>query len=138
VTIAAAAVYCAALLAVSVVDVRERRIPNRIVLPAAAVVLALRTAAHPSPEWVLAALAAAAFLFVPAVAVPGGLGMGDVKLAFLLGSMLGRDVLAALVVGLVLAAVPSLVLVLRGRRRETIPLGPFLSAGGAAALALVL
>ena len=75
---AAAAVYCAALAAISVVDVRERRVPNRIVLPAAAVVLALVTAAEPSPEWALAGLAAAAFLLVPALIKPEGLGMGDV------------------------------------------------------------
>lgn len=136
-TIAAAAVYAAALLAVAVVDVRERRVPNRIVLPAAAIVLALRTGADPSPEWVLAALAAFAFLLVPALVYPAGLGMGDVKLMLLLGAMLGREVLFALAVGLVAAALPSLVLLLIGRRRTTFPLAPFLALGGFVALPLV-
>jgi leader peptidase (prepilin peptidase) / N-methyltransferase len=137
-TYAAAAIYVAALLAISVVDVRERRVPNRIVLPAAAIVLALRTIGDPSPEWALAALGAFAFLLVPALVYPAGLGMGDVKLMLLLGAMLGRDVVTALVVGLAAAAIPSLVLLIMGRRRATFPLAPFLSLGGLVALPLVL
>jgi leader peptidase (prepilin peptidase)/N-methyltransferase len=135
---AATAVYVAALVAISWIDVRERRVPNRIVLPAAAVVLALRTIGDPSPEWALAALTAFAILLVPALVYPPGLGMGDVKLMLLLGAMLGREVLFALVVGLVAAAVPSLALLVAGRRRATLPLAPFLATGGLVALALVL
>jgi leader peptidase (prepilin peptidase)/N-methyltransferase len=138
VTIAAAVVFVAALLGISFVDLRERRVPNRIVLPAAALVLALRTIGDPSPEWAIAALAAAAFLLVPALIYPAGLGMGDVKLMLLLGAMLGRDVLTALVLGLSAAAIPSLVLLLRGRRGTTIPLAPFLALGGVVVLPLVL
>jgi leader peptidase (prepilin peptidase)/N-methyltransferase len=137
-TVAAAVVFAAALLAISSFDLRERRVPNAIVLPAAAVVLALRTIGDPSPEWALAALAAFAFLLVPALLVPAGLGMGDVKLMLLLGAMLGRDVLAALVVGLGAAAIPSLALLLAGRRGQTLPLAPFLALGGLVALAIVL
>jgi leader peptidase (prepilin peptidase)/N-methyltransferase len=136
VTVAAAVVYVGALLAIAWVDLRERRVPNRIVLPAAAVVLALRTIADPSPEWALAAAAAFAFLLVPALVYPAGLGMGDVKLMLLLGSMLGRDVLAALVVGLAAAALFSLALLVTGRRRTAFPLAPFLALGGLAGLAL--
>lgn len=137
-TAAAAAVYCAALAAIAVVDVRERRVPNRIVLPAAAVVLALVTAADPSPEWAAAGFAAAAFLLVPALVRPEGLGMGDVKLALLLGVMLGRWVAAALVLGLAAAALYGLVLLARRGRGATMPLAPFLALGGIAALALRL
>jgi leader peptidase (prepilin peptidase)/N-methyltransferase len=135
VTVAASVVYVVALLAIAWIDVRERRVPNRIVLPAAAVVLALRTIADPSPEWVLAAVAAFAFLLVPALVYPAGLGMGDVKLMLLLGAMLGRDVLAALLVGLAAAGLFSLVLLATGRRRTTFPLAPFLAVGGLVALA---
>jgi leader peptidase (prepilin peptidase)/N-methyltransferase len=138
VTVAAAAVFVAALVAIAVVDLRERRVPNRIVLPAAAVVLALRTAADPSPQWALAALGGFAFLLVPALVYPAGLGMGDVKLMLLLGAMLGWTVVTALLVGLLAAAVPSLVLVLRGRRQATLPLAPFLALGGLVALPLAL
>ena len=132
--VAAAAVFAAALAAVSVVDLRERRIPNVIVLPAAAVVLVLHTLADRSWDWLLAALIAFGVLLVVAIVARGGFGMGDVKLALLLGAMLGRDIVLALLVGFALAAVPSLVLVALGRRRATLPLAPFLAVGGLAVL----
>lgn len=137
-TIAAAAVFAAALLAIGAVDLRERRVPNRIVLPAAAAVLVLHTLGDRSWEWALGALIAFAGLLIPALVFPAGLGMGDVKLALLLGAMLGRNTLFALVVGFALAALPSLVLLLRGRRRATLPLAPFLAIGGLVSLPFVL
>src|SRR4030095_4151069 len=76
---AVASFFCAALVAVSVVDLERRIIPNRIVLPAAAAVLAAQTLLFPSPEWSLAAVGAAVFLFLAALAYPAGMGMGDVK-----------------------------------------------------------
>ena len=85
-----AAFFCAALVAVSATDVERRIIPNRIVLPAAALVLAANTAVHPSIEWVAAGFGASAFLLLAALAYPAGMGMGDVKLALLLGVALGR------------------------------------------------
>ena len=53
---------------------------------------AANTALHPSPEWALAALGASGFLFAAALAYPKGMGMGDVKLALLMGAALGRTV----------------------------------------------
>ena len=135
-TAAATAVFVAALLAIAWVDIRERRVPNRIVLPAAAIVLVLHTLGDPTPEWAIAALAAFGFLLVPALLYPAGLGIGDVKLMLLLGAMLGRDVLTALVLGLAAAAIPSLALLVAGRRRATLPLAPFLALGGLVALAI--
>ncbi|MBA3426986.1 MAG: prepilin peptidase [Actinobacteria bacterium] len=132
-----AAVFCAALVAVSVTDLKRRIIPNVIVLPAAAVVLAAQTVLHPSAEWAVAAFGAALFLFVAAVAYPGGMGMGDVKLALLLGAMLGRSVTVALMLGMLAALVPAVVLLARhgsAARKMAIPFGPFLAAGGLVAL----
>src|SRR5262245_51799362 len=85
----AAALFCCALVAISVTDLERRIIPNRIVLPCAAVVLAANTVLVPSPEWAIAAFGASIFLFLAALAYPGGMGMGDVKLALLLGAALG-------------------------------------------------
>ena len=51
---AAAAVFCAALVVVTATDLTHRIVPNRVVLPAAAVVLALMTVAEPSPQWAIA------------------------------------------------------------------------------------
>jgi leader peptidase (prepilin peptidase)/N-methyltransferase len=129
--------FVAVLVAVSIVDVRRRIIPNRIVLPAAAIVLAARTIVHPSVVWLVAGAGAAAFLFAAAVVRPGGMGMGDVKLALLLGVAVGRTVPLALVVALVAAAVPSVAILVRhGARGRTIgiPLAPFLALGGVVAL----
>src|SRR5688572_15107716 len=132
-----ASVFCAALVAISAIDIERYVIPNRIVLPAAAFVLVANTLLEPSPEWLLAGLGAATFFFVAALVYPGGMGMGDVKLALLLGVMLGRTVPVALMFGMLAALVPSLVLLARhGRaaRKMRIPFGPFLALGGLVAL----
>ena len=133
----AAAIFCVALVAVSATDLEARVVPNKIVLPAAAVVLALQLAWHPSVEWPLAGLGAALFLFAAALAYPRGMGMGDVKLALLLGVGVGRSVPVALFAGMVFALVPSLVLVARhggAARKMGIPFAPFLALGGLLAL----
>jgi leader peptidase (prepilin peptidase) / N-methyltransferase len=129
--------FCAVLVTLSAIDLRHRIVPNRIVLPAAAIVLVAHTALDPSPEWALGALGASGFLFVAALAHPKGLGMGDVKLALLLGAMLGASVAVALFLGFVSSLVPAIVLFARhGRaaRKMAIPLVPFLSLGALVAL----
>jgi len=134
---ALASFFCAALVAVSATDLEHRIVPNRVVVPAAAVVLLAQTALHPSVEWVLAGLGASVFLFAAALAYPGGMGMGDVKLALLLGAMLGRTVPIGMMLGMVAALVPSVVLAVRHgarARKMGIPLAPFLALGGVVAL----
>jgi len=134
---AVGAFFCATLVAISATDIERHIIPNRIVLPAAVVVLAANTMLHPSVEWALAGLGAALFLFVAALAYPAGMGMGDVKLALLLGAALGRTVPVAMMVGMISALVPSVVLLARhgkAARKMKIPFGPFLAFGGVVAL----
>jgi leader peptidase (prepilin peptidase)/N-methyltransferase len=134
---AAAAIACCALVVVTATDLERRIVPNRVVLPAAAAVLALQTVSHPSPEWALGAVGAAGFLFLAALAYPGGMGMGDVKLALLIGAVLGRTTPVGILLGLLLALVPSVVLLARHgarARRLAIPFAPFLSAGAVIAL----
>lgn len=134
---AAAAIACGTFVVVTATDIERRIVPNRVVVPAAAAVLALQTASHPSPEWALGAVGAAGFLFLAALAYPGGMGMGDVKLALLIGALLGVTTPVGLMLGLFLALVPSLVLFARhgmGARRLAIPFAPFLCAGAAIAL----
>ena len=134
---AVAAFFCAVLVVVSAIDLAHRIIPNRIVLPAAAICLVAQTALQPSAEWVLAALGASVFLLVAALAYPGGMGMGDVKLALLMGAVLGRTVPVALMAGMLLALVPSMVLLARHgarARKMGIPFGPFLALGSVLAL----
>ena len=133
------AFFAAVLVALSIVDLRTRRLPNRIVVPAALIVLAAHVALSPdrSVEWIVAALGASGLLFVAALAYPGGLGMGDVKLAFLLGAALGWAVAAALAIGFLAAALAGILMIVRGgwaARKSTIPLGPFLALGSFAVL----
>ena len=85
----------------------------------------------------MAGLGAAAFFLIAALAYPGGMGMGDVKLALLLGVVLGRTVPVALLIGMLAALVPSVVLIAKhgkAGRKMTIPFGPFLALGGVLAL----
>ena len=134
---AIAAFFCAVLVAVSVIDLEHRIIPNRIVLPATVVVLVANSARDLSPEWALAALAGSGFLFAAALAYPAGMGMGDVKLALLMGAALGRTVSVALMAGMAVALVPSVVLLARHgakARKMGIPFGPFLAIGSVVAL----
>jgi leader peptidase (prepilin peptidase)/N-methyltransferase len=132
-----AAFFCAVLVAVSATDLEHRIVPNRIVVPGAAVVLVARTLLDPSPEWALGGLAASGFLFAAALAYPAGMGMGDVKLALLLGAMLGKSVAVALMVGMVAALIPGIILIARhgnAGRKVAIPFAPFLALGGVVGL----
>lgn len=132
-----AAGFWAVLVTLSAIDIQLRIVPNRIVLPAGAGALVLHTAIAPSPEWAVAALAAAGLLFLVVLAYPKGLGMGDVKFAFLLGAALGASVSVALMLGLFAALVPAAILVTRHgavARKMAVPLVPFLSLGAIVAL----
>jgi len=128
---------CALLVAVSIVDLESRRIPNRIVLPGLAGALVARTALDPSPRWIAGAALAGGSLLVLALVYPAGLGMGDVKLAAFLGAWLAWDGLLALVLGSFAAFIPALgIIIARGRaaRKVALPFGPFLALGGVVAL----
>jgi prepilin signal peptidase PulO-like enzyme (type II secretory pathway) len=134
---ASAAIGCAALVVATATDLERRIVPNWVVLPAAAAVLVIQTVFYPSPQWAIGAAAAAAFLLAAALAYPGGMGMGDVKLALLIGALLGKVTPVGIMLGLLLALVPSVVLIVRhgGRaRRMAIPFAPFLAAGAVIAL----
>jgi leader peptidase (prepilin peptidase)/N-methyltransferase len=132
-----ASFFCAVLVVLSSIDIERRIVPNKIVLPAAGVVVVAQTVLHPSVEWLAAGLGASLFLFLAALAYPRGMGMGDVKLALLLGFMLGRTVPIALFLGFLTALVPSAVLFARhgtAARKMGIPFAPFLALGGIIAL----
>jgi prepilin signal peptidase PulO-like enzyme (type II secretory pathway) len=134
-----ASVFAVVLVVISAIDLERRIIPNRIVLPATAVVLAAQVALFPDRalEWIVAAVGAALFFLVPLLVYPKGMGMGDVKLALFLGAGLGSAVVTALVFGLLAAFVFALALLVRdGRaaRGRGFAFGPFLAFGGLVAL----
>ncbi len=132
-----AAVFALALVVITATDLEYRLIPNRVVGPASLIVLAGMTAASPSPRWAIAAVAASAFLLVFSLISPQGMGMGDVKLAFLMGAALGPSVAAALVIASLSSLIPSVAILVRhGRagRKVGFPFGPFLALGSLIAL----
>jgi len=134
-----AAVFCLALVVVTATDLEYRLIPNRVVGPTSVIVLAGMTIARPSPVWAIAAFGAALFLLVFSLVSPQGMGMGDVKLAFLMGAALGPAVAVALVLASLSSLVPSIAILVRhGRagRKVGFPFGPFLALGSLAALFL--
>jgi leader peptidase (prepilin peptidase)/N-methyltransferase len=136
-----AAATAGVLVWLAAIDLESRLIPNRIVLPAAAAVLAVAFALDPSrgAEHAVAAAGVGGCLLLAASLRPDALGMGDVKLGMLLGALLGADVLDALTIGFVLVAAVGLVAVVRDGRaalKRQLPLAPFLAAGAIATLLL--
>jgi leader peptidase (prepilin peptidase)/N-methyltransferase len=132
-----AAFFCVVLVTVSAVDVEHRIVPNRVVVPAAGIVLLAQALLHPSPEWALGALGASGFLLAAALVYPAGMGMGDVKLALLMGAVLGKTVAVALMLGMFAALLPGLYLLARhgsSARKMGIPFAPFLALGSVLAL----
>lgn len=134
-----AAFFCACLVVLSAIDVERRILPDVIVLPAFAIVLAANAALAPGRalEWVLAAAGASGFLLLAVLAYPRGMGMGDVKLALLMGAALGKSVAVAMMAGMLAALVVALVLLARdgaAARKRAIPFGPFLALGSVVAL----
>jgi Flp pilus assembly protein protease CpaA len=129
----------AVLVVISREDVNHRIIPNRIVLPAWAIVLAANVALHSGQwwHWLIASLGCGYLFYVLARFSNGGLGMGDVKLVAFLGAALGSDVVPALMIGTTLAALVSIAIIVRNGaegRKRTIAYGPFLAAGAIAVL----
>jgi leader peptidase (prepilin peptidase) / N-methyltransferase len=124
------------LAALTAVDLRARVLPNRLVGPAIAATATWQLAFSPGhwTEWLLAGLGAGAFLLLPALVRPGAVGMGDVKLAVLLGIALGTGVVAALLLAVLIAAPAALILLARRGANATMAYGPFLAFGAAVVL----
>jgi leader peptidase (prepilin peptidase)/N-methyltransferase len=126
--------YAAVLVAIGVIDYRERRIPNAITYPAIAFALGA-TLNSPGPEATLAAGGATALLFLLPVLIygPQRAGIGDVKLGLFVGLILGPTLALfwSLFVAFGLAAVVGLAGLLAGRLRwqSTFPFGPYLACG---------
>jgi Flp pilus assembly protein protease CpaA len=127
------------LVVLAAIDLRWRLVPNRIVFPAFVGALAFQLALAPghAVEWLGAAVAAPLVMALPAILDRRAVGMGDVKLAALLGAALGVRVLSALLIG-AFAVVPVAVVLLvrsgRAARGTAIPFVPFLALGAAAVL----
>jgi leader peptidase (prepilin peptidase)/N-methyltransferase len=132
-------VFVTVLTAVTLTDLERRVIPNKILIVATVLAVAIAAAgdADSLPERAVAAAAAGGLLFAAALAYPRGMGLGDVKLAAVMGLFLGRNVAPALLVALLAGSFVGLALIARhgaGARKRAIPFGPFLALGGVVGL----
>ena len=133
------AVFAGVLVVLTAIDIERRIVPNKIVLPVTAVVLVAQMVVHPDhrPEYVVATVGAGLFLLLPLLIYPAGMGLGDVKLALLLGAGLGAGVVMAFVVGLLAGFIAAVVILVKqgsAARKRAIPFVPFLAFGGLVAL----
>jgi leader peptidase (prepilin peptidase)/N-methyltransferase len=125
-----------ALVPITLIDIDHRKIPNVITGPAAVAAVAVTVALQPHhlvENLSAGVIAAGAFLAV-ALIKPGGMGIGDVKLAGVLGLFLGRAVAPALFVALAAGSCAGGVIAARNgvgaARKAKVPFGPFLALGG--------
>lgn len=124
------------LVPIAFIDLDHRIIPNTLTALGAvvAVVLVATLQTHDLVEHLIAGVAAGGFLLVAAIAYPAGMGMGDVKLAGVMGFFLGRAVGPAMLIALVAGALVGIVVIRRHGRKAGVPFGPFLAFGGVAGL----
>jgi leader peptidase (prepilin peptidase)/N-methyltransferase len=127
--------FVAVLVAVAAIDLERRIVPNKIVLPAAVWAVAGAALIHPAdlPELLIAGAAAFLLLLVAALIYPAGMGMGDVKLAGVVGLYLGPSVAPALLVAFGAGTVVGIAMLVKqgaGARKKGVPFAPFLAFGG--------
>jgi leader peptidase (prepilin peptidase)/N-methyltransferase len=137
--IALGLVFVTTLLAVTLTDLEQRIIPNKILLVAAVLGAAIAALGDPGslPERAIATAAAGGLLFLAALAYPRGMGLGDVKLVAVMGLFLGRNVAPAILVALLAGSLVGLAMIARegaAARKKAIPFGPFLALGGVVGL----
>ena len=133
-TLVSALVLIAVLVALAAIDLEHRLLPNVIVGPAAVFGLALSVAGEPSRWWVypVSVVGVAAGLFALALAYPGGIGMGDVKMGGMLGAFLGPYAALAVFLGALVGALVGGALMAVGkiRHQSPLPFGVFLALAG--------
>jgi leader peptidase (prepilin peptidase)/N-methyltransferase len=127
--------FAAVLIAVAGIDLEHRIVPNRIVVPAAVFGVAAAALVEPGelPELLIAGGAAFTALLLAALAYPAGMGMGDVKLAGVMGLYLGASVLPALLAAFLAGTLVGVGILAREgvqARKTGVPFAPFLALGG--------
>ncbi|MFL6085735.1 MAG: prepilin peptidase [Mycobacterium sp.] len=131
--------FAAMLVAVAAIDLDHHIVPNKILLPAAVwgVVSAALIRLSDLPELLAWGAGAFLFLLVAALVYPAGMGMGDVKLAGVMGLYLGSSVLPALLAGFLSGSVVGVVMLARhgaAARKMGVPFAPFLALGAVVGL----
>src|SRR3954452_20600451 len=130
----------AVLIALAAIDLDLHLIPNKIVYPAAVwgVISAALIRLDDLPTLLAWGAGAGIFFLLAALAYPAGMGMGDVKLAAVMGLYLGSSVLVALLVAFLSGTAVGVAIMARHGvaegRKKGVPFGPFLAFGGIVAL----
>jgi leader peptidase (prepilin peptidase)/N-methyltransferase len=132
-------VFVAMLVVVTLTDLEQRIIPNKVLIAGAVICVAIAAPTDPGslPERAIAAMAAGGVFFLVVLAYPSGMGLGDVKLAAAMGLFLGRAVGPAILIALLVASLVGVALIVRygaRARKMAIPFGPFLALGGVVGL----
>jgi prepilin signal peptidase PulO-like enzyme (type II secretory pathway) len=122
------------LVLLTAIDLEHRLLPNAIVLPTCLAVVAVVAIGQPHHlvTHLAAGVALGGFFFATAAFFPGSIGMGDVKLSFLLGLALGSQTLPAVefaLLGVLILAVGIIVNKGMAARKQAIAFGPFLALG---------
>jgi leader peptidase (prepilin peptidase)/N-methyltransferase len=128
-------VFVAMLAVVTLTDLEQRIIPNKVLIVGAVLCIAIAAPTDPGslPERAIAAAAAGGVFFLVVLAYPAGMGLGDVKLAATMGLFLGRAVAPAILAALLIGSLVGVALIARHgsqARKMAIPFGPFLALGG--------
>jgi len=124
----------------ALIDLEHRIIPNRLTALGAVLALAIGSALDPAgePERLIAGASAGGLLLIAALAYPGGMGMGDVKLAAVMGLFLGRAVAPAIMIALLAGVLVGVAVIARKGARQgrktAVPFGPFLALGAVVAV----
>ena len=132
-------VFATMLAVITLTDFERRIIPNKVLLVGAIICLAIAVPTDPGgvPERLIAAAAGGLVFFLVALAVPQGMGLGDVKLVATMGLFLGKALGPAVLIALLAGSAVGIAIMARqgaGARKSTIPFGPFLAFGGAIAM----
>lgn len=138
VALLSALAFICVLVVLAGIDLEHRLLPNAIVAPAAVAGLALSVIQDPARWWIYVAssLVVAGGLLALALAYPGGMGMGDVKMGGMLGAFLGPYAALAIFLGAVFGTATAGVLIAAGKmdRRYALPFGVFMSVGAVVTL----
>ncbi len=139
-TVALNVTFILLLVPIALIDLEHRVIPNRLTALGAVAAIGIGTALDPSgePTRLIAGAAAGGALLIAALAYPGGMGMGDVKLAGMMGLFLGSAVAPAMLIALLTGTLYGAYAIARNgaqaARKTAIPFGPFLAFGSLVAV----
>jgi leader peptidase (prepilin peptidase) / N-methyltransferase len=128
-------VLCLVLVVITLTDLDQRIIPNKVVLAGSLAAVVLVAIGDPDSlvEHGASAAIAGGLMFLIALAYPRGMGMGDAKLVAMIGLFIGRAVAPATLIGFALGALVGVAMIARqgsAARKQAIPFGPFLAVGG--------